>query len=252
MTIEINWAQHVTLQLGQGESPLGSNNTRYGSEFGWNYVAWCDEFVWCMYYDVGINLPIKTAACVVTYDWAAANGFLRTDPHNAQPGDQMLRTWTGRGRNEAGFDPEYTHAQCVMGVSGGVASLIGGNQGPGVVSRDSVNLGDSTVLGVIKWSQLFSKPVQAATHETKGIMSFGKSHLYPKSILGVGSTGDLVKHLQAKLIQRLPHAVDQIHLQVNGVFDAKTESAVKAFQQMEKITVDGDVGPTTYMKLGGI
>lgn len=246
--------RHTTAQLGASEDPLGSNNTRYGIEFGWNYVAWCQEFVDDMFRDVGVPLPVKTAACVVAYDYAESRGFLRTDQHNVAPADEVIRTWTGKSRHQSGFDAEYTHAQVVTGYdpSTGIISLIGGNQGPGVVSRDSVHVNDSTILGVLKWSTLFTKPVQAASTETKGKMPLAPSHLYPKSILGPGSTGDLVKRLQNKLIERLPHAVDNFNLRVSGIFGTNTEQAVKAFQKMENITVDGDVGPTTYLKLGGI
>ena len=59
-------------------------------------------------------------------------------------------------------------------------------------------------------------------------------------ILKKGSTGTAVKNLQKALGG----------LDVDGIFGAKTEARVKAFQKKNKLTVDGIVGKNTAHKLG--
>lgn len=60
-----------------------------------------------------------------------------------------------------------------------------------------------------------------------------------------GNSGDEVAELQALL-----NAKCGSDLKVDGVFGAKTEAAVKAFQKANNLTVDGIVGPKTWSALG--
>lgn len=65
-----------------------------------------------------------------------------------------------------------------------------------------------------------------------------------KPVLRRGDTGAAVRELQEAL-KRLGHDPGP----VDGVFGAKTEAAVKAFQRAAGIAVDGVVGPVTWSKL---
>lgn len=60
-----------------------------------------------------------------------------------------------------------------------------------------------------------------------------------------GSGGDNVEELQAVLNAKYGAA-----LEVDGIFGAKTEQAVKAFQSAKGLTADGVVGPKTWAALG--
>ena len=60
-----------------------------------------------------------------------------------------------------------------------------------------------------------------------------------------GSQGDEVEELQALL-----NAKYGANLDVGSIFGAKTEAAVKAFQQAKGLTADGIVGPKTRAALG--
>lgn len=62
---------------------------------------------------------------------------------------------------------------------------------------------------------------------------------YPGKLLKVGSRGDDVKRVQAKLGG----------LDVDGIFGPLTLKSVKAFQKKNKLDVDGIVGPLTWGKL---
>src|SRR5690242_19262142 len=61
-----------------------------------------------------------------------------------------------------------------------------------------------------------------------------------------GANGEPVRRLQ-RALRRQP----DLDIVVDGVFGAKTESAVKDFQQGSGLVVDGVVGPLTWAKLPG-
>ena len=56
-------------EIGNTESPAGSNMTKYGKWYGWNGVSWCMIFVmWC-FAQSGLPLPHKTASCGELLSW---------------------------------------------------------------------------------------------------------------------------------------------------------------------------------------
>ena len=56
-------------ELGNRESPINSNRTRYGEWFGLNGKPWCMIFVqWC-FNQAGRTLPYKTASCSGLLSW---------------------------------------------------------------------------------------------------------------------------------------------------------------------------------------
>ena len=68
-------------------------------------------------------------------------------------------------------------------------------------------------------------------------------------LLKKGSKGDSVKALQVLLIG---YGYPCGKYGVDGSFGSATESAVKSYQQYEKLGVDGLVGPMTWSKLLGV
>jgi N-acetylmuramoyl-L-alanine amidase len=65
-----------------------------------------------------------------------------------------------------------------------------------------------------------------------------KPPVYPGDILNVGSRGNSVKLVQAK-----------VGVKADGIFGPMTEKAVKNFQKKNGLSVDGKVGPKTWSKL---
>ena len=59
-----------------------------------------------------------------------------------------------------------------------------------------------------------------------------------RPILGLSSSGELVKQVQAK-----------VGVAADGIFGAKTEAAVRAFQSAHGLDPDGIVGPKTWRAL---
>lgn len=190
------WVKQCLADKGDQENPLGSNNTKYGVRFGWNKVAWCVIYGWCKYQDAGVQLPVKTASCVVLYD-ASEKAGLRYDGTKARPGDAVIRTWQHLHRHSPGFNPEQTHFQEVLKTKrmGRTArhprgvlylGLWGGNQGAGYVgpSIEWVPAADTSILGALAFRTLFSKPIQPTVPHNKkrddNAMPAAKSHPDPR------------------------------------------------------------------------
>ena len=76
---------------------------------------------------------------------------------------------------------------------------------------------------------------------------------YPGTPLRLGSTGDDVKTIQSQLnrIAKNYPAIPIIN-PVNGNFNSTTEEAVKVFQKVFNLTVDGIVGKATWYKISQI
>lgn len=60
-------------ELGNTESPAGSNRTKYGAWMRLDGQPWCMSFVqWC-YAQAGKQLPFKTGSCSALLNWYKAN-----------------------------------------------------------------------------------------------------------------------------------------------------------------------------------
>ena len=66
-------------------------------------------------------------------------------------------------------------------------------------------------------------------------------------VLQVGSTGE-----QVKVVQRALAAAGFDPGPIDGVFGQRTERAVKSFQAIQGLTIDGKVGPATLSALRGL
>ena len=68
-----NILQIAAAELGNAESPPGSNMTKYGEWYGLNGKPWCMIFVqWC-FARAGRTLPYKTASCSGLLSWYRKN-----------------------------------------------------------------------------------------------------------------------------------------------------------------------------------
>ena len=81
-------------ELGNTESPAGSNRTKYGKWMGLDGYAWCMSFVqWC-FAQVGVKLPLRTGSCGELMRAAQAAGCWVTA--NFQPGDVVIYDFSGQ------------------------------------------------------------------------------------------------------------------------------------------------------------
>ena len=82
-------------ELGNTESPAGSNRTKYGKWFGLDGYAWCMIFVmWCFSQAGALQfLPKRTASCGDLMRSAKAAGCWVTE--NYRPGDVVIYDFPG-------------------------------------------------------------------------------------------------------------------------------------------------------------
>lgn len=80
-------------ELGNTESPAGSNRTKYGKWFGLDGYAWCLMFVMWVFAQVGVALPKRTASCGDLMRAAQAAGCWAV--RDFQPGDVVIYDFPG-------------------------------------------------------------------------------------------------------------------------------------------------------------
>ncbi|RUR84484.1 peptidoglycan-binding protein [Chlorogloeopsis fritschii PCC 9212] len=96
-----------------------------------------------------------------------------------------------------------------------------------------------TVASDLPQQRFKNKPIKKNNQVTK--LSSSNSHHLPT--LRFGTTGNSVRVLQ-RLLSSHGYAI-----QVDGIFGALTETAVKAFQNRRNLAVDGIVGQKTWYQL---
>lgn len=109
-------------ELGEMESPAGSNRTKYGAAYGWDGVPWCVIFLWWCFLKARLSYAFfggaKTASCGTLYQWYKAGGMV-VSAEEARAGDILLTNFHG------GKDPE--HCGLVIGAGDGWIRTIEGN-----------------------------------------------------------------------------------------------------------------------------
>ena len=124
-------------EIGQGEVPLNSNITKYGTWFGLNGVAWCAIFVSWVYFKAGKALPKigytkGYAGCQTAYAYFKQNGWLVTEPI---AGDIVLFDWNSDGRfDHTGIFKEKISASKFKSIEGNT-SLKNDSNGGEVMER---------------------------------------------------------------------------------------------------------------------
>jgi hypothetical protein len=108
------------------------NDTIFGKQYGWNLVAWCMEFDWCMFKDVHLDAIIPKTASV-----AAMTAYAKT--HGAwseYPSVGALVNFSNSGHTEicVGFDKDTVYTKGGNSIKTGSAD---NGQGNGVWSHET-------------------------------------------------------------------------------------------------------------------
>lgn len=156
---KLNAAFHA--EIGNIESPKGSNNIKYNTDYyghavsGDNY-AWCCAFIWWVFRKCGLAGLFcngnKTAYCPFVVNWARTHNEWVTSGY--QLGDILLYDWNGDGMAD--------HIGWCAGTSGNYAKSIEGN------SSDAVRMNSqpfSKIMGAYRPSYdsaPSTQPVQPA------------------------------------------------------------------------------------------
>ncbi|MBR3018492.1 MAG: peptidoglycan-binding protein [Clostridia bacterium] len=133
---------------------------------------------------------------------------------------------------------------CVFKRKEGKMSHTGMYMGGGEIIHCSTTVKMDTLPGHPAWTHW---AIPAGLYSDDELRRAGVTVDSSKNIstLRSGSSGDEVEELQAIL-----NAKYGANLEVDGVFGAKTEAAVKAFQKAKGLSADGVVGPKTRAALG--
>jgi len=86
-------------ELGNSESPAGSNRTKYGVAYGMDGQPWCVMFLWWVFQMAGLGRLFcgggKTASCGELLRWAKTEG-LTVPANEVQPGDIVILGFPGK------------------------------------------------------------------------------------------------------------------------------------------------------------
>ena len=133
-------------ELGNTESPAGSNRTKYGKWFGYDGVAWCMMFVmWC-FAQVGVKLPKRTASCGDLMRAAQAEGCWVT--RDFQPGDVVIYDFPGGATTDhCGIVEMEIPGYGVQAIEGNT-SVSGSQSNGGMVCRK--NRPSGYIVGAVR------------------------------------------------------------------------------------------------------
>ena len=85
-------------EVGETESPAGSNRTKYGAAYGWDGVPWCVIFLWWCFREAGLEELFcggaKTASCSHLLAWYRGGGMTAA-AEAVRPGDIVLLNFSG-------------------------------------------------------------------------------------------------------------------------------------------------------------
>lgn len=209
-------------ELNTTEYPPNSNNVKYNTWFYGKEVygpqfPWCAVFISYIFKD-NPNLVKKTASCLDMLEWFEAHNRIVTHP---QPGDIVFFKYSTNKRrtNHVGLVISIADHNNFMTIEGNT-SMKSDDNGGAVMERRRTR---SNVVG-------FARPEYS---------DIGKYH----PTLRKGAKGETVELLQELL------NVKGVQVKIDGDFGPLTEEAVKRFQKLYKIDIDGVVGPKTWEKL---
>jgi hypothetical protein len=134
-------------ELGNTESPAGSNRTKYGKWFGLDGYAWCMMFVmWC-FEQVGALklLPKRTASCGALMNAAKKAGQWVTKDY--RPGDVVIYDFPGGAATDHTGIIEKVTLTGVVAIEGNT-SQAGSQSNGGMVCRKTRPY--SQIVGVVR------------------------------------------------------------------------------------------------------
>lgn len=205
--------------LGYRETPARSNRTRFGKQYGWDAVAWCVIYVWCILQDVGSSAAIlKTASTGALEAWGKSVGRFSRTPH---VGDVIIL------RNSKGAT---AHTELVYAWNGRRLLGIGGNTSGGagsVADGGTVAINDRTDL-YRRGRITFVRPFHGVT--TEDVLLVQATAGLPRTGVINAATVTAVKRLQG-----------QHNLTRDGFPGPATIAALGGTQQATRVAEEDDM-----------
>ncbi|WP_295749559.1 CHAP domain-containing protein [uncultured Oscillibacter sp.] len=173
-------------ELGNTESPAGSNRTKYGKWFGLDGYAWCMMFVmWCFSQVVALKLlPKRTASCGDLMRAAKAAGCWVTKDY--RPGDVVIYDFPGGAATDHTGIIEKVTLTGVVAIEGNT-SEAGSQSNGGMVCRKTRPY--SQIVGVVRPN--YQKEDKRMDNTPSPAHKEGVDWAKKNSILTGDSSGDL-------------------------------------------------------------
>ena len=109
--------------------------------------------------------------------------------------------------------------------------------------QNAYGLNVDGVVGPLTWNKIY----EVYTDLINGLLTADqRPGVYPGTPLRLGSTGRAVKEIQYYLYLLSAYFPEIPQIAYDGIFGAATEKAVRAYQQLFGLTVDGIVGRATW------
>jgi|GEM_PF-1061007 BH1295 protein len=208
-----------------------NNDNIFGDWYGIPNQPWCAMFVsYCMN-KAGVlpNVVKKFASCSIGWNWFKSKGQTRNRGYIPQKGDIIFFDWNPEKGD--GID----HVGIVNNVNGEYIYILEGNH------DDQVNI----YKYHINDARIYGYAVPDYTGEE--IIENNPSESYTnKPLVYKGKTGETVKYIQNKLINK---GYFLGRTGADGIFGFQTEKAVRQFQIDSNLSADGIIGPLTWEKL---
>lgn len=208
-----------------------NNDNIFGDWYGIPNQPWCAMFVsYCMN-KAGVlpNVVKKFASCSIGWNWFKSKGQTRNRGYIPQKGDIIFFDWNPEKGD--GID----HVGIVNNVNGEYIYTLEGNH------DDQVNI----YKYHINDARIYGYAVPDYTGEE--IIENNPSESYTnKPLVYKGKTGETVKYIQNKLINK---GYFLGRTGADGIFGFQTEKVVRQFQIDSNLSADGIIGPLTWEKL---
>lgn len=249
MTIEEQIVRTAASELGNYETPKGSNCQKYGAEFGFNCVAWCAIFVSIICKRVGIKW--KFASTVAAMQSAQKNDIWSTTP---RVGWACMRRYTANTGHVGVV--EFIHSNGEITSLEGNTNAAGSREGDGTYRKRRPG---SFWHGYINIPSLVenppaSQPIPPATPDDfkEKVMAL------PTLTEGAGvgertNQAHYVRNLQALLVVAARDLVPDADRFIDGQLGSGTVSVLRTWQgRTGVLTPDGICGPATWAWLVGV
>ena len=232
-------------EVGTIEGPR-SNETRYGAEYGFNFVPWCAIFLSIMSRDAGamyLGKPWRFASTISSRDHARKNGRWSTD---IRVGTIVMKAYTG-STGHVGLCLGKQKDGGVVTIEGNTSAGSAGSQRDGGSVRLRVRYGFWDGCIVLDETDASTTPTGGGGGGGGEGNKCADSGGHP--LLKLGSKGGAVNHLQYFLIKSGSKIVG------DGDFGSGTRQALINHQQWLRdnkdntITVDGECGNQTWQAM---
>ena len=236
---ESNGTHKKIIDLYNSHKPLArSYPVKYTDE-------WCATYVSAVAIACGLPdiMPTECSCAKMVELYKKKGRWQESDSYVPKIGDVVMYDWADSGSGDNKGNPD--HVGIVAFISGNNMKIIEGNISNSVAYR-ALNVNGKYIRGYCL-PDYASKASGVKVEQPKVETTVSQSPVYNVSLplLRIGSGGAAVKNMQLLLMLNGHKEV----LSEYGYFGAKTETALKAYQNANNLEADGKCGEKTWTAL---